>query len=211
MQCNIKWTNLNCVQISELMKIYSIDVGVYVVKQLFKTCGYVKRKMTKCKTMKDTKDRNIQFEYIAALKEEFLSQNNPILSIDSKKKELIGDFFRDGGSYSKGPIKVNDHDFKSFSDGEITPHGIYDIKNNKCYLTIGTSKDTAEFVADNIEYHWGDSISHDYPGCEKILILCDGGGSNNCRHYVVKEQFYGLANKLGVEIVMAHYPAYCSK
>lgn len=86
-----------------------------------------------------------------------------------------------------------------------------DVDKNKCYLTIGKTKDTAEFVCDNIEHHWESSIKHLYPTAKKMLVLCDGGGSNSCRHYVVKEQLQKLAQRIKTVIVVAHYPAYCSK
>lgn len=211
MRPGVLWTNLTCKKISELMHLHAIDAGVYVVKQLLKACGFVKRKMQKCKTMKEVKDRNEQFEHIAGLKEDFGNENLPILSIDSKKKEMLGDFYRDGKLYAQGAQRVYDHDFNTFSKGLIIPHGIYDVNKNKCYLTIGKTKDTAEFVCDNIEHHWNNSIKQLYPSAKKLLILCDGGGSNSCRHYVVKEQIQKLCERIEIDIVMAHYPAYCSK
>ena len=160
MKTNVLWTNLNCKQLSGLLREQSIIAGVYVVKQLLKLCGYVKRQMVKCKTLKETENRNAQFENIGSLKEIFTRQQLPILSIDSKKKEMLGNFYREGSSYTLSPVQVNDHDFKSFAQGEIVPHGIYDVNKNQCYLTIGTGKDTAEFVSDNIEFHWNNSITH---------------------------------------------------
>jgi len=211
MKAGVLWTNLSCKKISELLQQHAIEVSVYVVKQLLKISGYVKRKMSKCKTLKEVKNRDEQFVYIAQLKEDFSNKNLPVLSIDSKKKEMLGNFYRDGKLYTQEVQKVYDHDFSSFSDGVIIPHGIYDVNKNKCYLTIGKTKDTAEFVCDNIEHHWNNSIKQLYPSAKKILILCDGGGSNSCLHYVVKEQLQKLSERLKVEIVMAHYPAYCSK
>jgi hypothetical protein len=211
MNSNILWTNLTCNQISVLLKTQSIDACVNVVKQLFKKTGFVKRKMFKNRTLKVVANRNQQFEHIAKLKEEFSIQNIPILSIDTKKKEMLGTFYRDGKLYSVESQEVNDHDFKSFAEGEIVPHGIYDLSNNKCYLTIGKNKDTAEFMCDNIEFQWNKSIKNLYPDAKKILILCDGGGSNSCLHHVVKEQFKRIADRIQMEIVVAHYPAYCSK
>jgi len=157
--------------------------------------------------VKDVENRNEQFEFIAKLKNLFINKNLPVLSIDTKKKEMIGFFFREG----KKALSVFDHDFKSFSDGIAVPHGIYDLVKNICYLSIGTSKDTAEFVMDNIEYHWHNSIKYDYPQAKKMLILCDGGGSNSSSHYIVKEQFKQLSERLKIEIFVAHYPPYCSK
>lgn len=212
MKPDVLWTNLTCKKISDLLKQQAINVGVYVVKQLLKIGGYVKRKMSKCKTLKEVKNRNEQFEYIAQLKEEFKNNNLPILSIDSKKKEMLGNFYRDGKLYTREVQKVYDHDFNTFSEGVIIPHGIFDTTKNKCYLTIGKTKDTAEFVCDNIEHHWNNSIRHFYPSsAKKMLILCDGGGSNSCLHYVVKEQMQKLSERIKMDIVVAHYPAYCSK
>lgn len=211
MDSAILWTNLTCKRISELLELQLINVSVTVVKQLFKKAGFVKRKMFKNKTLKVVENRNQQFEHIAKLKEEFTAQSLPILSIDTKKKEMLGNFYRDGKLYTIESQEVNDHDFKSFAEGEIVPHGIYDLNNNKCYLTIGKNKDTAEFMCDNIEQNWNQSIKNLYPNAKKIMILCDGGGSNSCLHHVVKEQFKKLSDKLQVEIVVAHYPAYCSK
>lgn len=211
MKSGVLWTNLTCKKIGELLQLHAINAGVHVVKQLLKIAGYVKRKMLKCKTLKEVKNRNEQFEHIAQLKEEFSKENLPVLSIDSKKKEMLGNFYRDGKLYTQEVQKVYDHDFNSFSKGVIIPHGIYDVNKNKCYLTIGKTKDTAEFVCDNIEHHWNHSIKQLYPSAKRMLILCDGGGSNSCLHYVVKEQIQKLSERIKTDIVMAHYPAYCSK
>jgi hypothetical protein len=205
------WTNLTLVKIHELLLDIHIRVSCPVIKKLLKVCGYVKRKMQKVNTLKEVADRNIQFEYIAQVRKNFVENNLPILSIDTKKKEMLGDFYREGKLYTKEAIRVNDHDFNSFSEGIVIPHGIYDVTANTCHLSIGTSKDTAEFVSDNIEHHWNNSIKARYPGAKKMLILCDGGGSNSSRHYVVKEQLFSLSKKLNMEIVVAHYPPCCSK
>ena len=105
---------------------------------------------------------------------------------------MIGDFYRDGKFFCTEAIPVKDHDFSSFSEGIAIPHGIYDISKNICYLSIGTNRDTAEFVKDNIDYHWNKSIKYNYSNAKKMLILCDGGGSNSSSHYIVKEQLKQL-------------------
>ena len=211
MDCNVFWTNLTLKQIQEKLKTYSISISLPVIKKLLKTCGFVKRKMRKCKTMKDVENRNKQFEHIAKIKKQFIRKKLPVLSIDTKKKELIGNFFREGKAFCKKALGVLDHDFNSFAEGIAVPHGIYDVSKNICYLSIGTNKDTAEFVKDNIEYHWNNSIKKDYPNAKKMLILCDGGGSNSSSHYIVKEQLKLLSEILQMQIVIAHYPPYCSK
>jgi hypothetical protein len=211
MDSDILWTNLTLKQIQEKLKECCLSVSCPVIKRLLKLCGFVKRKMRKCKTMKDVENRNKQFEYIAKIRKQFTDRKLPILSIDTKKKEMIGNFFREGRAFCRKALGVSDHDFNSFADGIAVPHGIYDVSKNICYLSIGTNKDTAEFVKDNIEYHWNHSIRKDYPKAKKMLILCDGGGSNSSSHYVVKEQLKQLAENIQMQIVVAHYPPYCSK
>ena len=207
----IRWTNLSITRISELLKKKGLNVGRYVVKNLMKRLGYVRRKMVKCKTMAQVSFRNEQFEYIKKLISEFILNGLPVLSIDTKKKELIGDFYRDGHLLTHEQINVFDHDFQSFALGTAVPHGIYDLYQKICYLTVGRSSDTAEFMCDNLRYHWKNHIRYHYPFADKMLLLCDGGGSNGCRHHVVKEALYNLSKELQMEIVVAHYPAYCSK
>jgi hypothetical protein len=211
MKTNVLWTNLTLIRIREKLKFHCVNVSCPVIKKLLKACRYVKRKMVKCKTLKEVENRNEQFEHIAVLKKEFEENQLPILSIDTKKKEFLGNFYREGKVFSQKAPEVNDHDFNSFADGVAIPHGIYDVTNNTCYLSIGTSHDTAEFVRENIEYHWNNSIKRNYPKAKKMLILCDGGGSNSSSHYIVKEQFKLLAEQLQMEITVAHYPPYCSK
>ena len=178
---------------------------------MLKNLGYVRRKMIKSLPMKEVANRDEQFRHISKLREEFISCGLPILSIDTKKKELLGNFYREGYLYTNEAIKTFDHDFPSFSEGTIIPHGIYDVYQDKCYLTIGGSKDTAEFMCDNIFHHWESELKYLYPAASKMLLLCDGGGSNGCHFHVVKEALHKLSKKLEIEIVVAHYPAYCSK
>lgn len=104
-----------------------------------------------------------------------------------------------------------DHDFSSFSDGVIIPHGIYDLKLNEGYITLGTSKDTSEFSCECIKDWWDNVGKYNYPNANSILILADGGGSNSSRHYIFKHDLQQLVNDIGVEIRIAHYPPYTSK
>ena len=104
-----------------------------------------------------------------------------------------------------------DHDFPSLAAGVVVPHGIYDLVQNKGYMSLGQSKDTSEFLCDNLRYHWQESIQKDYPEATERLLLMDGGGSNSCLHYIVKEDLQQLADELKIKLTIAHYPAYCSK
>lgn len=131
--------------------------------------------------------------------------------MDTKKKEMLGNFYRDGKLYTTEPIKVNDHDFKSFAEGVVIPHGIYDVELNKAMINIGSSFDTGEFACDSLRQWWYTQGQYDYPNATSILLLCDGGGSNSCNHYLFKQDLQNLINEIGIEIRIAHYPAYCSK
>lgn len=161
--------------------------------------------------MKSVDNRNEQFENIARLTDEYLAADNPVISIDTKKKEYIGNLYRDGHLLTTGFIETFDHDFNSYADGVVIPHGIYDLKYNKGFINLGTSRDTSEFACDSLRNWWFASGQYDYPKATSILIRCDGGGSNGSRHYIFKQELQNLANDIGVEIRVAHYPPYCSK
>jgi hypothetical protein len=207
----IKWTNLTQREISEAFAQQGMNVTEHVVQQLLEKHKYVKRKMQKMRTMKETRNRNEQFEKIQCLKEEYQTSENPIISIDVKKKEMIGDFCRDGEVYCTEIQEKNDHDFKSFADGVVIPHGIYDLKRNEGYMTLGNSRDTSEFCCACLKGWWLKDGRIHYPNASSILILADGGGSNSSRHYLFKEDLQKLVDEIGIEIRMAHYPPYTSK
>lgn len=208
---NIRWTNLKPKDFVQSYEKKGIKTTRFIIKQVLKKQGFVKRKMVKTGTFKDVINRDEQFANIAKLKVEFTNRNLPILSIDSKKKEFIGQFYRDGEIYCQEAIVVHDHDFPSLAEGVLLPHGIYDINQNKGYISIGKSKDTSEFFCDNLRYHWQNYLQYSYQNAKEILLLLDGGGSNSCLHFIVKEDLQKLANELNLIINVAHYPAYCSK
>lgn len=124
---------------------------------------------------------------------------------------MKGNFYREGKGYCIKAIQVNDHDFISSAEGVMIPHGIYDTKRNEGYVTLGTTKDTSEFCCDCIKDWWERYGKHLYPNATSVLVLADGGGSNSSRHSIFKEDLQKLANDIGIEIRMAHYPPYTSK
>jgi len=206
------WTNLSYERIAdEILQKHGIKVSTKVTRQLIKRHKFGKRKLQKKSTMKQVKNRNEQFEVINHYKAEYEKIGNPILSIDSKKKEEIGNFFRPGYLYTQAGISVYDHDFKSFGKGVAIPHGIYDILKNSGWINLGTSKDTGEFACDSLREWWYNLGQLDYPDATSLLILCDGGGSNSSRHYIFKEDLQKLSDEIGIEIRIAHYPPYTSK
>jgi len=212
MQEDVLWTDLTMGEIAfRLAEKHGIQVSLTVIRQLLNKHNYGRRKSQKKETMKTVQNRNAQFENIAKLKEEYQTAGNPIISFDSKKKELLGNYYRPGHLYTTQELRTYDHDFNSFADGVVIPHGIYDVCQNRGYINLGISKDTSEFACDSIRNWWYNEGQYLYPQATSILALCDGGGSNNARHNIFKEDLQKLADQIGIEIRIAHYPPYTSK
>ena len=209
---DVIWTDLTPSQIAQkFQKEYKKSISLKVVKKWLKKHNYRLRKAQKSRSMKQVENRNEQFENIARLRKEYENSLNPIISLDTKKKEYLGNYYRPGLLYATEVIKTWDHDFSSFSWGRVIPHGIYDCKLNKGFITIGVSHDTCQFATDCIKKWWYNYGRFDYPDATSILILCDGGGSNSSRAYLFKEYLQKVADEIGIEIRIAHYPSYASK
>ena len=211
MDANVIWTDLTATDVARRLAEAGTPVSDHVVEQLFGWTGYGRRQAQKSCSMGEHPDRNAQFLRIAELKQEYLESPNPLLSIDTKKKELLGNFYRDGKLFVKETIRTFDHDFPSFADGVVIPHGLYDLKLNRGYLHLGTSHDTSEFACDALENWWRRFGRDRYPQATSLLLLCDGGGSNNSRTYRFKADLQALVNRIGLPIRVAHYPPYTSK
>ena len=211
MQEDIVWTYLTPTEIAHRLDEMGTPVCADTVRNLLEEFGFHKRQAEKSKTMGEDPCRNEQFEIIAELQEQYLDSLNPIISMDTKKKEFLGELFRAGRGYSNGSNAVFDHDFPSYAEGKIIPHGLYDVKRNVGHLTLGTSHDTGQFACDSFALWWNRHGDRAYPWATSILLLCDGGGSNNCRHYIFKQDLQRLVNRIGVSIRVAHYPPHCSK
>ena len=208
---NVVWISLSVNQIMSKLSAIGYDISRYFVRQILDSLGLRERSFYKDLPMKKVKNRDEQFQRISSIREEAEAVGLPIISIDTKKKEMIGNFKRDGKALCNGPLKSLDHDFSTFSDGQIVPHGIYDVTRNEGYMTLGISHDTSKFVCDNIARVWREHLKEQYPNARTLVILCDGGGSNSSSHRIVKQDFMDLANKLGIRLLMVHYPPYCSK
>ena len=307
---SVRWVKLTRGEISKKIAAIGIKVSRNIVRKLLKKHDFVKRKMQREISGGIYENRNEQFQNIISYKQEYLDSNNPIISIDTKKKELLGDLHRAGSVYCKDlqhiswlqnnksaeindfkqhdsalllsqdgtniyklnsdktiqeltsslfiqqvntaliknpieanatsaklidalqnlskekfaklaklfnlylrdeAIKVYDHDFVHLSTGKIVPHGIYDIKQNKAFINIGNSFETAEFVCDSIKQWWNNHGKFDYPNANEILILSDAGGANSYRHHIYKIELQELVNAINMPIRMSHYPPYSSK
>ena len=205
------WIHLKPREIaSQFYEQYQEKVSNGTVKRLLKELGYSYRKMSKTLATGIYAKRDEQFKIIMNIIFA-MGLKSPIISIDCKKKERLGNLYRDGRCYATGEINVFDHDYDNLSEGKIIPHGIYDLQLNKGYISIGSSSETAEFITDNLRWWWTEYGIHSYPDARNILILCDAGGGNSYRHHIFKMKLLELTKELGVGIIIAHYPPYSSK
>lgn len=188
-----------------------IRVDAKTVGRLLKELGYSLRINSKKISSGSGPDRNEQFETINALREHFSSRGVPILSVDTKKKEIIGNFKNNGAAWNTEPIAVHDHDFRSLGDGIAVPYGIYDVSANKGSVFIGTSSDTPKFAVNSLDKWLRYDGRHRYRNVNELLILADCGGSNGYRCRAWKLGLQNLADKTGITVHVSHYPPGASK
>ena len=143
---SVRWLDISIAQIVQIFKEHGICISPYIARKMIKLRGFKKRSFHKTKTLKEIKNRDAQFKLLEATWTSCVRLGIPVLSIDTKKKEMLGNFKRAGKTFCCQELAALDHDFVSFSNGTVIPHGIYDVKRNVGYLTIGNSHNTAEFV-----------------------------------------------------------------
>lgn len=182
-----------------------------VVRDWLQALGVSLRKIAKTRAGKTSPHRDTQFQRIYDLQIEYFEADNPVFSIDTKAKEKLGQLYREGRVRTQKPFEAFDHDFPSWADGVIIPHGIYDLTHNRGHINIGLSHDTSLFACDSFRRYWNLVGQRQYPDATSMLWLCDCGGSNSASQYLFKQDLQQLVNDLGIEIRVAHYPSYCSK
>ena len=207
-----KWARKDTREISRQMSARGISICANTVAMLLRAEDYSLRVNRKSINETHHPDRNEQFEIIAAMKSRFEDSGQPILSVDTKKKELIGNFKNAGTTWRQDDDPVFVHDFRSSATAIASPFGMYEPILNRGTVVVGTSAETAEFAVDAIEL-WLKSFGwSSYPNMRELLILCDGGGANNCRARLWKYKLYhqiSLAH--GIEVTVCHYPSGASK
>jgi hypothetical protein len=174
----------------------------------------VNHKSIECgnKNPPDPADRDFQFTYIEEKRDQYANAGNPVISVDTKKKELIGNFKNSGKSWEQEPVRVKDHDFPSDAEGKAIPYGIYDTQMNRGTIFLGTTHDTPAFAVDSIESWWRTEGKKHYPDADKLLILADCGGSNSSRSRVWKHRLQKrLCDDHGLTVRVCHYPPGSSK
>jgi hypothetical protein len=208
----VRWTRRTTKKISEELQALDIHVCPRTVARLLEDLDYALRVNHKRVSQGSGPDRNEQFEYIAEQRTRFRERDLPIVSIDSKKKELIGNFKNPGTTWRRTPELVYDHDFRSEADGFAIPYGVYDVRANRGTVYVGTSHDTSDFAVDNLSRWWASEGVERYRDASELLVLADGGGSNNPRHRAFK---YALQTRLAdpyrLSVTLCHYPTGASK
>lgn len=207
----VYWIHLTPKEIAvSFAERYGIVISNGLVKRQLQLMGYRYRKQYKNLPTGQCAHRQKQFQLIFTLVA-IMGSQSPIISMDCKKKERLGPLHRAGRCYAQAPVEVYDHDYHYLSEGCVVPHGIYDLQRNEAYLSIGTNHETADFITDNLYWWWQNFGIHQYPDARTILVLCDAGGANSYRHYAFKKQMLLLADKIGVDFIICHYPPYSSK
>ena len=192
----------------------NIKIGRTAIAKTLDSMGYSKQSNQKMLQIGEPHpDRNAQFEHINKTAAEYLAVGDPVISVDTKKKENIGNFKNSGEEYrpNKDPRKVLDHDFPIKELGKISPYGVYNLNNNTGFVNVGTSHDTSEFAVESISRWWESVGKRTFAGNEKIYITCDSGGSNGYRVRMWKYQLQQFANRIGLEIEVSHFPRGTSK
>jgi hypothetical protein len=208
------YTNKSQRNLSEALKEKGYQASKNTVRKMLKILGYGLQADKKTLTVKPSHpDRNEQFEHINDKTKKAVAEGNPVISIDAKKKENIGNFKNNGETYQphKTPIEVLDHDFPIPELGKATPYGIYNIFENKGFVNVGLSSDTAAFAVESIRRWWYIEGVLDYPNSNKIVITADCGGSNGNRSRLWKFELQKFANEIHRDIQVLHYPPGTSK
>lgn len=206
-----KWVRRSLRKLSRALQTDGLRASAMTVRRLLREADY-SLKANRKENSASHPERDRQFRYIARVKRLFLEAGHPVISVDMKKKELIGTFKNPGRSWCQESERVNAHDFRSDAIGLAAPYGIYDLLNNLGYVYVGTSSDTAELAVDAIVWWWESEDRPPFPNEGKLLILCDAGGSNGYRLRLWKTQLqHQLADRLGIDIMICHYPTGASK
>lgn len=207
----VKWCRRSTRQIAETLSKLQVKISHSSVWRRLKEAGFSLRANRKRLTFRESPDRNRQFKHIEVQKRDFLKAGDPVISVDTKKRELIGPFKNAGRAWVSAPQDVSTYDFPTDAKGVAIPYGIYDVGTGDGYVVVGTSRNTAAFAVNSIKQWWLDHGRRVYSRAKRILILADAGGSNGARVGSWKRELEWLATRLKIEIVVAHYPTGGSK
>lgn len=209
----LRWTSKSTRKLEEELNKQGYAISYKTIGRLLKELGYSLQANRKTNEGGDHPDRDKQFEYIYEKIKTLLEKDQPVISVDTKKKELIGNFKNGGKEWHKKnePIEVEVYDFLSKAEGKVAPYGVYDLAKNKGWVSVGISSDTAEFAVNTIRTWWYQMGSLIYENATELLITADGGGSNGYRVKLWKRELQKLATEINMTINVCHFPPGTSK
>jgi hypothetical protein len=209
----LRWTCKSTAKLAEELTRQNHPVSDRTVATLLKESGYSLQANRKTREGSSHPDRNAQFEYIGRQVIACQRQNQPVVSVDTKKKELVGEFKNAGQEWHRQgqPLKVKVHDFPDKKLGKAIPYGVYDLASNEGWVSVGIDHDTAQFATASIRRWWQEMGCRRFPRATRLMITADGGGSNSSRNRLWKVELQKLANELGVALQVCHFPPGTSK
>jgi hypothetical protein len=209
----LRWTCKSTTQLAQELGRQGYTISPRTVSSLLHSQGYSLQSNRKTQEGSAHPDRNAQFEYIAAKTQEFIQQGQPVISVDAKKKELVGNYKNAGQEWHPidCPPAVKVHDFVDAKLGKATPYGVYDLAANQALVTVGTDHDTAEFAVQSVRNWWVSMGRALYPKAEGLYLTADGGGSNGTHNRLWKVELQDLADETGLRICVSHFPPGTSK
>jgi len=210
----LRWTTKSLRTLAKELRAMGYKISHMAVGTLLHELHYSLQSNQKVLEGKaDHQDRNAQFDFINVQAEMAMNAGNPVLSVDTKKKELIGNYKNAGQTWEPqgSPVEVRDHDFMDEEKGKVAPYGVYDIVKNEGWVNVGTDHDTAAFAVESIRRWWLMRGKEIYPDCKEIVVTADGGGSNGYRARLWKTELQALSNEIGRSLRVSHYPPGTSK
>lgn len=207
------WTSKSIRKLAAELLLGGYKVCHEVVRQCLIELGYSLHTNKKTKDRGDSPDRDTQFEHINKTSKEFISSNDPVISVDCKKKEFVGEYKKNEQERTQieNPAEVNVYNFTDKTNGKASPNGVYDIQNNRGWVNIGISSDTAAFAVSTIRDWWEQEGKILYPSSNRLYINADRGESNGSRNNLWKSELQGFSNDTGLDIYVSHYPSGTSK
>ncbi|MFA5419329.1 MAG: ISAzo13 family transposase [Bacteroidales bacterium] len=209
----LQWVSKSLRNIEVVLKKRGISASYRIIGDALKAKGFSLQSNRKTYEGKGHKDRDAQFEYVNRKVKEYFADSQPVISVDAKKRELVGNYKNNGTDWfaSGSPTKVNAYDFLTDAEGVAIPYGIYDMSFNKGWVNVGITKDTAEFAVQSIRNWWFKMGVYNYGNASSLMITADGGGSNSSKGKLWKHELQKLANEMGMSIEVAHFPPGTSK
>ena len=207
------WTSKSLRKIAAELLVYGYVVSHELVRKSLIILGYSLQANKKTKEGGESPDRDAQFVFINETAKEFAKTSDPVISVDCKKKELIGEYKNNGQEWTpiKNPTEVNVYDFIDKTNGKASPYGVYDTQNNCGWVNVGVSSDTATFAVSTIRDWWEQEGSVLYPDSNRLYINADGGGSNGSRNHLWKAELQKFSNESGLNLHISHFPPGTSK